>query len=478
MNDNYQNYTNGELDTNLIDMAFYLMRHWRSLLLAVLVGSLLGCGIYALKKPATEVIKESAREYTPEENELRNMEMALEYRQLYECQLAYQKNSVLMQLNPDNIYEGTLSYYLSAGNDTEYIKFLYQRIINSPDLFQKMKEVAGLQCEDKYIKELISCSVNSGDGFSMSGEVDDFLENINYVTKNVTLSYKIVFDDSSVCSRMLEVLREEVEKLHSECSENYNGYVLKEIESNVLQSVRSDVLNAQKNCVDVLGVYQSNITRIEDAFSEDAKAYYGIEYLQKGFDEVEKVEESVDKDVQSDFSIKEIIKWCVVGIILLCGCWGVIWILLYIFDKRIKTSDGLEEVYFLPVIGKMKDANTSTRGIDGWISRWQDRRDSISNDVEYIVYAISSLGKNKVVFCGNATSSSASKLIDVLQENHMEVWEESFVHQNKEALERAKNADGVIFFITLNETTYDDVQRELAVCRMQNIPILGTIVLG
>lgn len=474
MSEKYQNNAADGVEIDLIDIIFYLMRHWRSLLLAVIVGFLFGGALFVLRRPAEEAVPDIVEEYMPGESELENMEMASEYRELYDSQLAYAQNSLLMQMNPDNIYEGKLRYYLSAGTNTEYINLLYQNIISSEEVLKALKDAAGLQCDDKYIKEILSCTVTRGGDSYVSGTLESFLEEGNFITQNVVLDYRITYDNEDACTRMLSVLSDEVEKLHEECLDNYNDYDFRKISDDVTQSVRPDILSNKKNCADMLNTYQANIARYEDAFSEDAMTYYEVEYLGKTVEQIKEEENTVSA---VSFSVKSLLKWGLVGIFLLFICWGGGWGLRYIFDKHIKTPGSLEKIYHLPIIGRLDNSSFKRKGIDGWIERLQKRYAALSDDMEYVIYAVLSLSKGKIVFCGN-NSLLAEQLTESLCRKPLNVRRGGFIHQDKESLEKAKESDGIVLIITLYHTTYDEIQRELSVCRMQNIPVLGVIVAG
>lgn len=474
MSEKYQNYTDGRIEIDLIDMMLALLSHWKSFLLAVGVGILLGCGLYVLQKPTEVIAPEVIKEYEPTEDEQEAMEMAAEYRRLYESQLAYKQNSVLMQMDSDHIYEGKLSYYLSAGSNTEYISLLYQNFVNSNEVLGKLKAEAELDCDDKYMKELFTCSTVKGEDFYIDGNTSIFLESGNYVIQNVTLNFKIIYDDPSVCTDMLKILSDEVAKLDEECTGIYSNYGLKEICNEVTQSVRPDVLTAQKNCMDTLGVYQTSIAKYEDAFSEDTLAYYEAEYLGKTVNEIEEIEEVT---AQTGLSIADLLKWIIVGVVLLCVCWTAVWVFQYIYDKRIKISANLQDAFQIAIVGRLDAPCVTKCRFDNWVAHLRKKHAHISDDMEYVVYSLLAMGKSKIVLGGN-NNSIVEQMISALKENHMDVLEVGYIHRNRNVLEKAKESEGMVLVIRLNEDTYDEIQRELSICRIQNIPVLGAIAVG
>lgn len=476
MNKKYQNYKESELEIDLIDMMFYLIKHWRSLLLVVVAGILFGCGISVLKKPVVDNLPVIVEEYTPTEADLNNMELANEYKQLYEDQSQYRENSLLMQIDADNVYEGKLRYYILAGSDTEYIGLLYQNILNSEDVLDALKTASGLKCDNKYIREILSCVVSRGEDFYIGDTEDSFLKAGNYIVQNVVIDYKISYSDKEICEKMLSALSDEVEKVHAECSQNYSDYDMRQINHSVTQTVRTDIANLQKNCMDLIGAYLTNIEKYEDAFDEKALAYYKTEYLGEVVnDESEEVQAPAEVET---VSVRSMVKWLFAGTFFFCLCWVVVLVFFYVFAKRVRIPKDLEKTFHMPVFGRMRDLNKGKNNIDRRIETMRKDHLKLADDIEYVIHSIIFLEKQKIVLCGNSKNQLFIHLSEKLQKSQMGVVKENFVCQDGSALDAAKNSDGVILLIELNETTYDDVRRELAVCHMQEIPVLGAVIVG
>ena len=206
MNERYENYNADEAEIDLIDFLFYLMRRWKSLVAMVLLGAVLGGAFYMVKSSKTteETIEE---EYQPEVSTEENMKLAAQYRRLYEQQMDYNQHSIVMQMNPNQVYEGTLTYYLAAGEQTELLSQLYMNLIDDQTVLAEVKAAAGLDCDDQYIRELLSSSVaqkDTGDDTDLSGNV---VNNLQVVVPDSALSktiitYQIAYLDKETCEKM------------------------------------------------------------------------------------------------------------------------------------------------------------------------------------------------------------------------------------------------------------------------------------
>ena len=135
MNENYTNMYEDEMEINLIDLMFYLLRQWRTLLIVLVIGALAGGGIHMIKRsqaltPASEESEKiDYTDYEVEPEVRSNMEVACEYRALYDKQLEYNENSLVMKMDPIKVYYGELKYYLAAGDNTRLVSEMYTSIL-------------------------------------------------------------------------------------------------------------------------------------------------------------------------------------------------------------------------------------------------------------------------------------------------------------------------------------------------------------
>ena len=145
MNEHYENYDMDEMEIDLVDFLFYLLRRWKSLVAMVLLGAVLGSAFYIVKN--TKAANAAVEDYQPDEDTEANMKLAAQYRKFYDQQMDYNEHSIVMQMNPNQVYEGTLTYYLAAGKQTERLAQLFTDIVNDPAVLTELKDAAGLDCE-------------------------------------------------------------------------------------------------------------------------------------------------------------------------------------------------------------------------------------------------------------------------------------------------------------------------------------------
>jgi len=470
MNENLYNSYNDEMEINLLDLMFYLLKQWKTLIVAIIIGALLGGGIYMVKKPAPEVTVEEISEYEVDPIVQESMNVAYQYRQLYENQLDYNENSILMSLDPKEIYVGDLKYYISAGDDTEYISLLYQNMINSDDLLAELKDAGELECEEPYVKEIVTCSTNRGTDSYVNNIVEEMLGTSSYIAKAATISYRIIYSDRDACEAMLQVLRDEVEKIDQSCQEQYRNYELQEVHDSVMLAVDNSISKTQESNIASLNSYLNTIKNLEAAFTEDDLAYYQVEYLNQDVEDEEKAEEVIPQPEPENP-----VKWLVIGVFLMCVCWGGYYLVKYLLDKRVKTSDELQDCFGLQLLGRLEPDQVKRKGLTGWLESLERKSRGNADTVEYVATAINALHAQQVMLCVEQDSPELMKTAELLQQQCSGVKVGNMVHADSDSLESAKTADGVVLMVGVGYTNQRELRRSLDVCRLQKIPVLGAV---
>lgn len=476
MNDSILNSYNEEPKVNLIDMMFYLLRHWRTLFVAFALGALLGIGIYIIKEPNEaeklniEFIEEAEGKYDLDADVKESTELAYKYRQLYASQLKYNKNSIIMQMDPNSVYKGSLEYYVSADNDTRLLGEFFQNILKDSNFLKSIKNSGGLDCDLQFVSEILNCSLNQADYqvLNMSGEKKDS-------SHNLIISYNILYNDPKACERMLEVISDKVEKLNQELQEQYGEYEFIKTNDTLEISVNNDILNKQKTSVDAINNYLNNITRLEGTFSEEDMEYYESVYLSREAEKDEEVSLEVNNKVLES-STRDVFKWGLAGVFLACVCWGVYYIVKYLFNTNIKNSKELSCMYGIQTLGIVEAPATPKKGIDGFLSKLDRKRKGYTDTVEYICATINTLNLKKPLLCFEHELEELQTLSSVFAKQCTNLSIENMLHHDVSALEVAKSSDGIILMVAVGKTDYREIGRELDVCRIQRIPVYGVVV--
>ena len=100
MNERYETYDE-EMEIDLIDFLFYLLRRWKSLVAMILLGAVLGSAFYVVK--TTKAANVVVEDYQPDADTEANMKLAAQYRRLYDQQIDYNEHSIIMQMDHNQV---------------------------------------------------------------------------------------------------------------------------------------------------------------------------------------------------------------------------------------------------------------------------------------------------------------------------------------------------------------------------------------
>lgn len=472
MNERYENYNADEAEIDLIDFLFYLMRRWKSLVAMVLLGAVLGGAFYMVKSSKTteETIEE---EYQPEVSTEENMKLAAQYRRLYEQQMDYNQHSIVMQMNPNQVYEGTLTYYLAAGEQTELLSQLYMNLIDDQTVLAEVKAAAGLDCDDQYIRELLSSSVaqnDTGDDTDLSGNV---VNNLQVVVPDSALSktiitYQIAYLDKETCEKMTTAFKNAVDAVKQQYEDAYGAYDLNLVQNAVAVTVEQSYLDKQNTSATQIDNYLTKLVKLEDAFSDTEMAYYQEKYLA-----AEHVDAAQPQEVQSGISVKNLVKWLIIGMFGFVALWGAYYFLKYLLDPSIKTLDEVKQMG-IPVIGYLGKENENPTIIE----RLEKKKNGSYDTIDYIISTISLFEENPILLCVNMEDKDQKYMAEEVSKRVKTVEAGNWIQTSTSALEAAINAKCIILGIKFRETSWKQLKRELEVCKIHKIRISGFILVN
>ena len=467
MNEHYENYDMDEMEIDLIDFFFYLLRRWKSLVAMILLGAVLGSAFYVVK--TTKSSNVAVEDYQPDADTEANMKLAAQYRKLYDQQMNYNEHSIVMQMDPNQVYEGTLTYYLAAGEQTERLAQLFTDIVNDPTVLTELKEAAGLACEDQYVKELVSSTMSQKnvDESNVSGNLTNNVVNQMQAIvptddiSNTVIIYQVAYLNQETCEKMVMVLQNEVESAAQKYVDSYGEYEFDQLQNVVAATVDEKYLEKQKSSATLMDSYLTKLVTLENTFSDMDMVYY--EKLYRMSEQTNSTEQ-----FHEDSTIKNLIKWLIIGIVGFVIIWSAYYFLKYLLDPSIKTWNEIKKIN-LPVIG-YTSLNASNENI---IKQIQKKIDVPYVDLNYIVSAIDAFEKKNIIFC---TDEKISKNLEeglVKKTENLELA--GWLQKDVKVFKQAKNADGIIFGVWKKRTSMKQLKREVDICKMYNIRILGIV---
>lgn len=466
MNEHYENYDMDEMEIDLVDFLFYLLRRWKSLVAMVLLGAVLGSAFYIVK--TTKAANAAVEDYQPDEDTEANMKLAAQYRKFYDQQMDYNEHSIVMQMNPNQVYEGTLTYYLAAGKQTERLAQLFTDIVNDPAVLTELKDAAGLDCEAQYVKELVSSTMSQkeiGENSDLTANIANNLQvtvSVNSISDTL-LTYQVAYLNQETCEKMVTILQDAVASAAQKYVDTYGEYEFDQLQNVVAVTVDEKYLEKQKTSVALVDGYLTKLTTLEGAFNDTEMVYYQGKYLA-----AEHIDSELSQKVQNGIAVKNLVKWLIIGGIGFIVLWAVYYFLKYLLDPSIKTLNELEKMK-LPIIGSVKSENTYLNFVDNI-----RRKGGYYISTDYIAAVLNKFSENQILIC-REENPSAEKLGKDLTNKLPNIKIANWIQMDVDILKQEKQIDGMVLVISLGKTSMRQLQRELEICGIQKIKLIGII---
>ena len=438
-----QKMRNDEEEIDLVQMMRYILQKWKILLLAGVVGLLLGGAFGAMKTG-----KEPAQMDIDDLN-IDQIQQYVSYHRFYEDEMTRQAESIYMNMDPEAVYMANKNYYVAAQeSDLNRLGLVISSILQKQDVYDQVREKTGLTCSQRSLSELMSVTfaetekkaIQLSDDCSSDGRV-----NISVAAPSVEIGEKI-----------LAVLDEQVQAVCAQVAQTAEGGMTCEA---MTQTGRTgyceDVVTARQNGADRLAAYLETLSKIEEDLTDDDKAYYAQVY-------------------EGEWKPKnKMLKWAVLGgfaFFVLAGGW---YVLAFLLDGSVKDTDELEERYSLHLLARVEPEGAAKKNLRGLDKLFAEK--PLYNDAAYLSAALSATGISGLVLSGDlANAQIAQTMKTAAQAGGYKVCDRFEV----DAQAVADKMDGVVLFIQPWVTKKAQVLRELEICDFNGLPVIGFVAVG
>lgn len=485
MNDKEKSpYLIREKEPNLLDMLWKILYSWRLVLVCGVVFACLLSGFKYAKdyKNSTAVKNVSVENLRMglTEDEIRDLDKAIIENASIESQLKfnteYQKNSILMNIDPYNKNQIILQYYVDSGYTVDFndkVKQDYtQGLLRSYATFISNGQITE-ECAQKlneensqYLAEVITTDA-------------DLQEKETVMFEN-TFCVSVTGKDMQQARVIADVVKSALESYQKELTSKIGAHELVLV-SDHEQVVQDTALAEQQAKVETTNY---NLRLQQDALISKLSAQQ-IQILnleQKENDNSAETNTETLSAPKVSISIKYILLGFIVGAFLVCAVIA----LMYIFNAHLRNEKELQEFYGLRIFGIL-DQSPASKKLFSFVDKWFDRLSGKQKGVlkEQLQIAITNLAvtckKNavdKIFFTTaislNETERELIKQITVqLQQEGIQCVFEANMMQNIKALVQMSEIGQVVLLEKEGRTKYQELEKELILCREQNAEVLG-----
>lgn len=438
-----QKIRNEKEEIDLVQMIQYVLQKWKILLLAGVVGLLLG-GAFGAMKTGKEPAQMDINDLNADQ-----IQQYANYHQFYEDEVARQKESIYMNMDPEAVYMASKKYYIAAQeSDLNRLGLAIGSILQKQDVYDQVREKTGLTCSQRCLAELMSIWFTETEKKAIQLSDDNSNDGRIYISVSAP--------SEEIGEEILAVLDAQVQAVCAQIAQTAEGGMTYEAMTQTGRTgYNGDVVSARLNGADRLAAYLETLSKIEKDLTDDDKAYY------------EQVYEGEWKPKN------KMLKWAVFGgfaFFVLAGGWFA---LAFLLDGSVKGTDELEDRYGLHLLARVEPEGAAKKNLRGLDKLFAEKPQY--NDGAYLSAALSATGISGLVLSGDlANAQIAQTMKTAAQAGGYKVCDRFDV----DAQAVADKMDGVVLFIQPWVTKKAQVLRELEICDFNGLPVIGFVAVG
>ncbi len=494
----------GNAKIDLIDLIRRILHQWKLIVIVALVCGIIFEGIgyarayldYRQELQGAEA-KEQEEEHLADQylGDLEGMEKDLTEREIteaqtfatmypvylaqYEEELRYCQNAVKMQLDANQVPTYML-HYTTSEFDTDSqmasrIVLVLSDIIQSEAVCQEIRTALGWDTEIGYIEDLIDVETEG----TLSSEDDSVL---NILNSESQVTIKIQAPSKEECETIAGVIKTYIDQNSLELQDIYGEFEMTLFSETYVEQADNTLRSYQDGRYSALNTLRGAINSLTAGMTEDQKEYYytlvSYNLAENGEEEpVPEEEETAEEESAEEENVvspPEIIRWrfiilgLILGIILACGYIFI----RYILAKNLRVKEDLEDTYHVPMLGYLPP--------DGKRQRFtrEERMEMICAGIRV---AIQKAGLKSVYLTGTAGDGESDQIMEqieaALADSGAQISSGRDVSCDPASLEQMTASDGVVFVERIDRSPYADIQKEVELCQMYNVPVIGSVVI-
>lgn len=485
-----------EREIDLFDLIADILAHWRSVLIAMIVGAVL-LGVFGYVKSykefqntQNEQVTVSNTNDTTREEKIKRMKESLGddllagvdsvivWENKYDLKEIYYKNSLYMQLDPLNVVQKELVYQIQAEDNSGGSKFgiVYGNVINNIGLYDWIEQQTGLDAG--YVSELVSADVQSG--MRVADDEKQILLSDSNCVKIV-----IMQKDEESCEKLADAVKEYLAMQQENLSQEIGNHELILLSETMGTVMNTGVLNSQTAYRDEISSLKATIAATKAGFTEEQKQYYDL--LTQNDSEIVNTTQDAAAESVTVQKPSISIKYVVLGAVIFAFVYAMILCLMYIFNGKLRASDELQNLYQIPQMGLIVKDSKKKLLPDKWVENLRNhgkRKFTPAQSMELAVAAVKIAavknGLDHVCLMGCNLTEGADNVCEsikhALEKEDIAVTILDNVLYNAEAMEKLENEKGVVLVEKAGSTLYDEVAKEIELLTRQDIAVLGGIV--
>lgn len=497
-----------EVVVNVKDMLMRIALKWRTIIVCAIIGVLLldGVGIYKsykevknakeMQKIAQKGGKISYDDVTANltEAEKKDAECRFNaykmYLNRYKRYVDYSNKSILMNLDPNQVYQHKFAYKVSQPQEKADVEATIKNILSDNDIYESFVKEYKYKDSKEYISELVRVG-NQPKKVTKGDKVEVNVNNDNSKLIQIT----VVASTDKQVEDLAQIVEDKLKNSSEKIKNQNDGATITKVTDKLIKTVDDEILAQQENVAEKVDKINTSIVNNLNNLSESTKEYYKAMVKNLSLDDKDDLvyidatdgtfsaNKQKNKKVEVEIptirlvSKKMIVLGAAVGIFLSL----IVLALRYLLDKTLKNETELRDSFGIPVIGVLKANNKKVGKIDSRIMELFGRKvlpqqEVLKNINQKCVALTKAKGLGSIIFIND---NENVKMQDIISKDLFKGAEVKFMNNN-EFIDEVAASEGplnVVVTEEVNKTTYVDIDEQIDFFEQLNVNVLGSIVL-
>lgn len=478
-----------EREISLWELMTEMMLRWRIILVWMAVGAVLaGAVSYVRSNPAAESVQTGKQMSDPGQDlredpsvleeqltqaQQQKVNYVLAYESVYQTQLAYKEDSVLMRMDPNCVQETELTFFVEADSKRSAadIEKAYEDIIRTDALAAYLEDQVGGK-DGSGIRELITLVRGSG----------SLPEGTN------TFQVRLIHSDKSALRDMTEAFIGYLQQKQGQIEKAMGRHEVVLVDQSEAETVDMDILSVQKRMIDEIANTETVILQNKEAFTAEQQQYYELMTM-TGSDK-DGAEDGTKEPEQDTSAFSRIsVKYVILGMFLGAFLYLFIFFMRYVFNHKLSASDSLQELYDIPQLGLIpqQESRKPFAFIDRWIlslnesgGRRFTRDEAMRLAAAAVKMAAAREGTGKICLVGCGLMGQALEVCEAIRDELAKEGIQAEILNNvlydAQAMYSLEGIGAAVLVERAQSTLYAEIAKEKELLRRQGITVLGGII--
>ena len=482
-----------DIDIEIKDLLWEFVRKWR---IIVVLAIICGLGLMAyqyrsdLASATVTTVKKSQEELESSmaAQDVDEVIGAVSLKRQLDQKSAYMDTSELMQINPYAENAVLLQYYVAVneGVKAEEAVALYEDFAEHQYIAEALEKTGSYELEAVYIDELISI-VNEESNLYINAEnaTESIQMTVTGNDKSASFNIKVCakeMDNAVALARGVKTALQEYQKSVVTAIGEHQLQLIQETSQIIVDQSLAELQNWNATSIKTIS---NNIDKMKNEMTGDQITLYTYRTVLGAAEQAGTT--TVTKEVT--ISVKHAVIGVILGVVLAC----VMIFAQYLFAAALRNSEEIKKLYRVKVLGIVDDSAFEKKklftGIDQSILKLKNRGKkqlSYEQQLQMVCANIAIDCKNKDYREICLSSSIGRELPKTILDDIVKKCKEkgiivkvvNDIAYNAEHLETAAQTGNGVFVEKKGKSFYDELYKEVILCKENDISILGMIVLG